>query len=133
MKGDFYGTGFAFPFRVEPESGRLERVGDTEIIAQALRMLLRTTPGERLMRPDYGCDLRRYLFAPNTLATRRLIATEVARAINRFEDRIDLTSVDVLASEQEPAEVDIVVNYTIRRSGTPATLVEQLQLGEQES
>jgi phage baseplate assembly protein W len=132
MKADFYGTGFAFPPRVDPATGQLERIGDTTIIAQALRVLLRTAPGERLMRPDYGCDLRRFLFAPNTVSTRRLIAAEVSRAIPPWEARVDLTGVDVTASPVEPAELDIVVNYTIRRSGTPATLVEQLRLGEGE-
>ena len=130
MKGDYYGTGFAFPPRIDPETGRLATVESTEIIAQALRILLRTAPGERLMRPDYGCDLRRFLFAPNTVSTRRLIAAEVASAIVRYEDRIDLTSVDVVASEIDPAEVDITIHYTVRRSGAAGSLVEQLNLGQ---
>lgn len=128
MNGDFYGTGFLFPLSVDPSTGRLAHVGDATIVAQALRMLLRTAPGERLMRPDYGCDLRRYLFAPNTVATRRLITEEITRAISTFEDRVQLTAVDVTANDVEPAQVDIFVRYTLVRTGQPQTLSDVFRL-----
>jgi phage baseplate assembly protein W len=128
MSRDFYGIGFAFPPLADPATGSLAMVGDTTVVAQALRVLLRTTPGERLMRPDYGCDLRRYLFAPNTVATRRLIAEEVTRAIGAFEDRINLQSVDVTADDVEPAQVNIVVRYAHRRTGDLASLVTPFRL-----
>lgn len=125
---DWYGLGFAFPPLVNPETGALGTVGDTEVVAQALRMLLRTAPGERLMRPDYGCDLRRFLFAPNDASTRRLIANEVTRAINLYEDRVRLTGIDVSADELEPAQVNLVVRYTLRRSGAPGLLSQAFRL-----
>ncbi len=128
MNGDFYGTGFLFPLSVDPATGRLAQVGDAAVVAQALRMLLRTAPGERVMRPEYGCDLRRYLFAPNTVATRRLIAEEITRAISAFENRVQLTSVDVTANEVEPAAVDIFVRYTLVRTGQPQTLADRFRL-----
>jgi hypothetical protein len=128
MRGDFFGVGFRFPPSISPETGRFSMVGELEVVTQALRVLLRTTPGERLMRPDYGCDLRRYLFAPNTTTTRRLITEEVARAILRYEDRITLDGVDVTASPVEPAQVDIVVRYTLKRTGEAAALSETLHL-----
>jgi phage baseplate assembly protein W len=125
---DWYGLGFAFPPLVDPETGTLGTIGDTGVVAQALRMLLRTAPGERLMRPDYGCDLRRYLFAPNDASTRRLIANEVSRAINLYEDRVRLTGVDVTADDVEPAQVNVVVRYTLRRTGTPGTFSQPFRL-----
>jgi phage baseplate assembly protein W len=125
---DFYGLGFAFPPLVDPAQGTLGTVGDTTVVAQALRILLRTAPGERLMRPDYGCDLRRYLFSPNTVATRRLIAEEVTRAIGLYEDRVRLAGVDVTADDLEPAQVNIVVRYTLRRTGTPGQLTQPFRL-----
>ncbi len=127
MNGDFYGTGFAFP-PLADAGGALARVGDTAVVAQALRILLRTAPGERLMRPEFGCDLRRYLFAPNTVATRRLIAEEITRSIDAFEDRVNLTSVDVTADEVEPAQVNIVVRYAHRRTGDPGVLSQSMRL-----
>lgn len=129
MRHTHYGLGLSFPPRVDPATGSLAVVGDADVVAQALRVLLRTAPGERLMRPDYGCDLRRFLFAPNTVATRRLIAQEVTRAIAHYEDRVALRSVDVTADPDEAARVNIVVSYTHRRTGAPGSLVEALRLG----
>lgn len=117
MSGDFYGLGFAFPPRVDAATGALAVVGDTAVVAQAIRLVLRTQPGDRLMRPGYGCDLKQFLFNPNTVATRRLIAQEVARAITSNEDRVRLDSVDVIASDLEPAQVDITISYTLVRTG----------------
>lgn len=128
MSGDFFGVGFQFPPTVVPETGRFAMVGELEVVTQALRLLLRTTPGERLMRPDYGCNLRRYLFAPNTTATRRLLAEEVSRAILRYEDRITLNGVDVTANPTEPAQVDILVRYTLVRTGDQTALTENFHL-----
>ncbi len=132
MSGSFFGVGFRFPPTVNPETGRFAMVGELEVVTQALRLLLRTTPGERLMRPDYGCNLRSYLFAPNTTATRRLIAEEVSRAIERYEDRVLLEGVEVTAHPAEPAQVDIVVRFTLLRTGTTAILSEAFQLAPEE-
>jgi phage baseplate assembly protein W len=128
MNGNFYGIGFAFPPRVDRENGSLGLVGETEVVTQALRVLLRTAPGERVMRPDFGCDLRRWLFAPNTAATRRLITEEVTRSIQRYEDRVRLTSVDVVADDKEPAQVNITIRYQLVRTGTAVTFTEPFRL-----
>jgi phage baseplate assembly protein W len=128
MSNDVYGIGFAFPPAADPSTGRLATVGDTAVVTQALRILLRTAPGERLMRPDYGCDLRRYLFAPNTVATRRLIAEEITRSIQQFEDRVTLQGVEVTADTVEPAQVNIVVRYTLRRTGNAGSFTSTFNL-----
>jgi uncharacterized protein len=128
MPGDFYGLGFAFPPRVDAATGALAIVGDTAVVAQAIRLILRTQPGDRLMRPGYGCDLKQFLFNPNTVATRRLIAQEVTRAINSNEDRVRLDSVDVTASELDPAQVDIAISYTLVRTGAMSGFSEPFQL-----
>jgi phage baseplate assembly protein W len=128
MSFNFYGVGFAFPPSVEPTTGRMNTVGDTAVVEQALRMLLSTTPGERLMRPTWGCDLRRFLFAPNTVATRRLITEEVMRAITLYEDRIDIDGVDVTPDDVEPAQVNILVRYRLRRTGAAGALLQPFSL-----
>lgn len=131
MPGDFYGLGFAFPPRVDATTGALALVGDTAVVAQAIRLILRTQPGDRLMRPGYGCDLKQFLFQPNTVATRRLITQEVARAITANEDRVRLDSVNVTASEIEPAQVDIAISYTLVRTGAASGVAVPFRLDVQ--
>jgi uncharacterized protein len=130
MAGDFYGSGFSFPPRVDPTTGALATVGDTAVVAQAIRLVLRTQPGDRLMRPGYGCDLKQFLFGPNTVATRRLIAREVTRAISANEDRVRLDSVDAVANEREPAQVDITIAYTLVRTGAVSGLEVAFRLDQ---
>jgi phage baseplate assembly protein W len=131
MSGDYYGLGFAFPPRVDAATGSLALVGDTSVVAQALRVLLRTQPGDRLMRPDYGCDLKQFLFAPNTIATRRLISQEITRAITRHEDRVRLGHVDVSADDREPAQVNVTISYTLTRTGLAGSLGFPLRLDQE--
>ena len=133
MNGDFYGRGFRFPIQVDPTTGSLAAVGDTEVVTQAIRLLLRTSPGERLMRPDYGCGLARFLFSPNTVATRRLISEEVRQSILHHESRVTLKVVDVTPDDVEPAQINILVSYALRRTGAAATLVEPFRLDGQKS
>jgi phage baseplate assembly protein W len=131
MPGDYYGLGFAFPPGVDPTTGSLGIVGDTTVVAQALRVLLRTQPGDRLMRPDYGCDLKQFLFAPNTVSTRRLIEQELRRAITRHEDRARLGHVEVVADDREPAQVNITISYTLTRTGVPGSLELPFRLDQE--
>jgi phage baseplate assembly protein W len=74
--------------------GRLAMVEDEYAIRQSLLMLLSTSPGERVMRPEYGCDLRRLVFAPNDDTTAGLAIHYVRRAVERWEPRIEIESLD---------------------------------------
>jgi hypothetical protein len=91
-------------------------------VRQSVQLILETDPGERLMRPSFGCGLRRYLMAPNTLATRALIQNDVTRALSMFEPRISLRSVSVTPGE-DPALVYIAISYVHVRDGQANNLV----------
>jgi hypothetical protein len=71
-------------------SGGIATVSDEAAIRQAIVMLLSTRPGERVMRPDYGCPLNRLVFAGNDATTAGLAIHYVAQALRRFEPRIDI-------------------------------------------
>ncbi|MEU3774900.1 GPW/gp25 family protein [Streptomyces sp. NPDC032472] len=95
----------------EPRPGaRLGWVSGAEAIRQSVETLLDTEPGERVMRPTFGCGLRRHLMAPNTAATRAAIAAEIGEALTAWEPRIRVTEVSVTAGE-EPALVWIDIAY----------------------
>lgn len=113
------GRGPAFPLRPEPGLAWAE---GPEKVEQSMRILLETEPGERVMRPDYGCGLRRFLMSPNSAAVRALIQQAVERALARFERRIT-AQVQVLTVAEEPSRVDIHIAYVLVRHGKPGNLV----------
>lgn len=93
-----------------PTPGRVPVVQGPEKVRQAILTLLDTDPGERVMRPDFGCGLRRYLMAPNNPATRAGIRREIEAALARWEPRIRLVSLEVTPST-EPTVVLIELHY----------------------
>lgn len=99
-----FGQGMAFPPRVDAD-GRLAWSHGEENVRQCLRVLLLTEPGERLMREEFGCGLRRFLFEPNTVTTRQLIRERVSQAIERWEPRVTVEEIQV---EPDPVEARLV-------------------------
>jgi phage baseplate assembly protein W len=81
-----------------------------DLVRQSILLILDTEPGERVMRPDFGCGLRRFLMEPNSPATRAAIGREVEAALNTWEPRITLTVVDVTATD-DAATVLVSVEY----------------------
>lgn len=120
------GTGWAFP--PEPIGPTWPWVSGPAAVRQALRLLLATEPGERVMRPEFGCGLRQFLMAPNTPGTRAVIADTIRGAIEHWEPRVVLQSVDVL-STADPGFVLAVVSYLHVRDGSPADLQLAVSLG----
>lgn len=114
------GRGWRYP--VLPGGGDLLYEEGAEKVRQAIWLILDTEPGERVMRPTFGCGLRRYLMKPNSAATRDLVRDDVARALATWEPRIDVASVRVDEGE-DPALVLITIQYTHVRDGRPGNLV----------
>lgn len=115
------GYGLAFP--ALPQQGRLPRASGLERVQQALRLILETEPGERLMRPDFGCGLRRFLQQPNSGATRAQIETAVREAITRWEARVALIDVAVEPDANVASALWIVVDYRLQLDGRRDSLV----------
>ncbi|WP_132195177.1 MULTISPECIES: GPW/gp25 family protein [Kribbella] len=81
-----------------------------ETVRQSIETILDTEPGERVMRPEFGCGLRRYLMEPNTAATRASMQQDIEDAIRIWEPRIQLTNVAVTPGE-DPSMVWIEIAY----------------------
>jgi phage baseplate assembly protein W len=94
------GTGLRSPIRPDPVTGTLPQVMGMDRIRQSIEQILDTEPGERIMLPEFGCGLRRYLMEPNTLTTRTAIAKDIETALARWEPRIQVTAVTVEPGEQ---------------------------------
>lgn len=119
---EFLGRGWGFPVRPEPGTRALAQAAGAEKVRQSIRLILETAPGERLMRPTFGCGLRDFLMQPNTTATRALIGRRVTQALEAFEPRIALSEVRVEPGD-DPALVLIEVVYTHVRDGSAGNLV----------
>jgi phage baseplate assembly protein W len=114
------GRGWNYP--VAPRERELLYEEGAEKVRQSIWIILDTEPGERAMRPTFGCGLRRYLMKPNTAATRALIQYDVDQALSTWEPRIPLPAVRVDPGD-DPSLVLIEVDYTILRDGKPGNLV----------
>ena len=106
------GTGLRFPIRSDPVSGRLPRVTGLDRIRQSIEQILDTEPGERIMLPDFGCGLRRYLMEPNTLTTRSAIQRDIERALAAWEPRVQVTAVTVTPGD-EPSLAWVQISYQL--------------------
>jgi phage baseplate assembly protein W len=104
------GRGPRFPLRPDPATGAMAMVDREQIIRQSIEAILDTDPGERVMRPDFGCGLGRYLMEPNTAMTRTSMQRDINDALSRWEPRIQLTNVAVTPGE-EPSLVWIEISY----------------------
>jgi phage baseplate assembly protein W len=105
------GKGPRFPLRPDVTTGgAMATVGGEQIIRQSIEAILDTEPGERVMRPDFGCGLRRYLMEPNTTSTRAAMQRDIDDALSRWEPRINLTNVAVTPGE-DPSLVWIEISY----------------------
>lgn len=99
--------------RLTPD-GRLATVTDAASVRQALLLLLSTRPGERINRPTYGCHLFRLAFAPSDDTTAGLAIHYVARAVEQWEPRITVLSLDASRSPESPEVLEVRLRYRVR-------------------
>ena len=119
--GDFIGNGWAFPAAIN-RNGSVRLVTGVEEVDAAIRMILSTVPGERVMRPEFGCAMWEMIFAPLTAGTIGLIEQAVREALERWEPRIALASVTA-EPEQATGTVHITVSYRIKATNDVRNLV----------
>jgi Bacteriophage baseplate protein W len=119
---EFIGAGWGFPVRTDAIGG-VALVSREREIDEAIRLILGTAVGERPMRPEFGCRIHEYVFAPADATTFGLIAYDVRAALLRWEPRIEVTDVTVTPDPDDPSTLYITVDYTIPRSNDPRNLV----------
>ncbi|HEX8306568.1 MAG TPA: GPW/gp25 family protein [Jatrophihabitans sp.] len=119
---------YAYPLRIDAGARQLARANYPEHVNQLLRQLLLTSPGERVCLPEFGCGLRRLVFAPQSDALTATVRIQVQQSINRWlGDQVRLTDVQVLSGANPANGLDegsllITVSYTLVDTQTPATL-----------
>lgn len=116
------GRGVGFPVRPQLDRGALTFRSGAEKVRESIELILRTEPGERLMRPRFGCGLRQFLMEPNSVATRARLERTVTTALEAFEPRIVLRQVAATAGE-DPSLVILTIRYEHRFDATEGLLV----------
>lgn len=127
---DFLGIGWGFPPEFNKTEGTVGMTTDEEDINNSLIILLSTRPGERVMFPDYGCDLQEMLFKPLDLTLITRMKGIIERAILYNESRINLESIDIDTTDEYEGQVLITINYQIRNTNTRSNIVFPFYKGE---
>ncbi|MCU0512884.1 MAG: GPW/gp25 family protein [Anaerolineae bacterium] len=119
---NYVGRGLSFPLRLNDRE-RLSMVNDDADIRQAIQIIIMTVPGERVMRPNFGCQIHDLIFHPANWQTATLAERYVREALTMWEPRISLENVLVTPGGTEYGELLIEIEYQIRGQPDKRSLV----------
>ena len=123
----FLGTGVAFPFSINRYS-EVAKSSFEDSVEESIKIILSTKPGERIMRPDFGCRIHELMFAPNTTDTHNLAIYYVIDALKKWENRILIQ--DVTVDKISDSGININISYQIRDTNSFYNLVYPFYLEE---
>jgi phage baseplate assembly protein W len=125
----FLGVGWAFPPRLEPD-GRIAEAVYEQDVREAVTIVLGTNPGERVMRPDFGAGLNRFVFEPVNATMLARVQTQVRDSLVTWEPRIDVEQVAVRPQGDPPSTLLIELTYRVRATNSLQNLVYPFYLEE---
>jgi phage baseplate assembly protein W len=129
---EYIGQGLAFPLQVNPQGGIALASGEHDV-EQAIHVILSTAPGERVMRPEFGCRIHELIFAPQDAATESLVVYYVEEALAQWEPRIDVQEVDVSADPGRNGALLVEIKYRVKDTHDERSIVYPFFLsGEEE-
>jgi phage baseplate assembly protein W len=119
---EIHGAGLAFPLQIDHRGGIALAHGEDDI-AQAIGLILSTTPGERPMRPEFGCEVHDLIFDNIDAATVGKMDTAVRTALDRWEPRVEVTDVEFDLGRSADGQIVIDVTYRVRSTNHMRNLV----------
>ena len=129
---DFIGRGLTFPIQVN-DSGSIALTSGPSDLDAAVRMVLLTAPGERVMRPEFVCRIQELAFESINTNTLGLMKLAVHQALVQWEPRITVTAVEVVPDPGSPGLVQIHLEYQVRATNDRRNLVHPFYLIPPES
>ncbi|MBP6107120.1 MAG: GPW/gp25 family protein [Steroidobacteraceae bacterium] len=120
---DFLGRGWAMPVALDPRTGLVESVAHEDDIRQSILIILETSPGERVMRPNFGCGIHDLVFAAVDSTTLQRVRSTVEEALRRCEARIDVLSVNVDQAATLDGQLVVEIEYRVRKTNQIGNLV----------
>jgi phage baseplate assembly protein W len=120
---DFLGRGWAMPVELDPMTGLVKSVAYEEDIRQSIMIILETAPGERVMRPNFGCGIHDLVFTAVDSTAIQLIRSSVEEALMRCEARIDVLGITVDEEATSDGKLLVEIEYRVRRTNQIGNLV----------
>lgn len=122
-KQGFLGAGWSFPPDFDNKSGTVVMSQGADNIRESLTVLFSTNPGERVMHPKYGCDLKSFLFEAPSVSVITHLKDIISQAILHYEPRIILNDVDVDISAVLEGIIYLSLDYTVRTTNSRSNMV----------
>ena len=122
MAENYVGQGWQYPIATDA-SGSIALIGEERDLERSMRIILATAPGERPMRPKFGCAIHDFVFAPADANTAGRLALEVKKSLAFWEPRIEVKSVQVSVDEVNRNTLYINITYEKKGSYDPRSLV----------
>jgi phage baseplate assembly protein W len=122
MKKSFIGKGIAFPLGVD-SAGGLKLSEYEQNVEENILIILGTAPGERMMRPDFGCRIHDFVFYPNNASTASLVSYYVREALVKWEPRIEEVTVNARPDPTRENVMLVDISYKIRRTNSRRNMV----------
>lgn len=119
---DIIGAGVAFPLQVDSR-GALALSHDEGDVRQAIGLILSTAPGERIMRPEFGCGVHEYVFDTIDASTAARMEDEIRASLDRWEPRIEVMEVAFDLAHVDRGVIEIGIAYRLRATNRPGNLV----------
>jgi phage baseplate assembly protein W len=120
---DFLGRGWAMPVQIDPRTGHVASVAYEEDIRQSILIILETAPGERVMRPNFGCGIHELVFTAVDSTAIELIRSTVQEALVRCEARIDVLDISVDEAATSEGKLLVEIEYRVRKTNQTGNLV----------
>ena len=120
---EFLGRGWAMPVRLDPRTGLVALADAEDDIRQSILIILRTAPGERVMRPNFGCGIHELVFTAVDSTAIQRICSEVEEAMRRCEARIDVLAVTVDEAATSEGKLLVELEYRVRKTNQSGNLV----------
>lgn len=118
----FLGSGLSFPLRTDAR-GQVALVSGADDVEQSIRIILGTRPGERVMRPNFGCRAQELLFEPRSAATASLMQEYIHQALRMWEPRIEVRGVNVNFDDANPGALLAEIEYSIKATHDTRSIV----------
>jgi len=125
--GQLYGRSMSFPPRVGADGRIVWSEGETNV-REAIEIILQTAENERINLPGFGAGLQRYLFEPNTVATRFQIQDRITKALQLWEPRLSVTDVDVEQDPSDPQSAIATIEYKLVSTQVTGSVSLSVQL-----